>query len=518
MKAKKVISVVLAAVMSISTLAACGTKTGSENEDIKLLEKVEFPLEEKMSFTGFSVMTGQYRLSDSLAWQKSLERANIDIELTSVLTSELKEKRNLLLTGGKYPEIFIKSGISADEYGMDGILIPLEDLIRKYAPNLTALLDETDGWQYITAADGHVYSLPMGNEEIPRTTPYWINKKWLDNLGLAEPTNYEELYQVLKAFKEKDANGNGDPNDEIPYSASTTRSPMVLMAYQDYSYDSSTFMSIIDNELTYVCTDESYKEFLQWLRKLYKEGLLDKNSFTNNIDQQRATGQSGDTLGSFADAGGFQTVGRDNDTDYVILTPFQSGTYPVQDPYSPNALAITDACTHPEVIVAWADYFYTEEGAALAWMGVEGETYKENEDGSWEWILGEKYGKDVSAVRSSNTIQGTQPHPSIQPEKWSKMSKVIDPNEVYLNEQRAKVYSMGVVPLPAMSMTQEEKETVSSIKADTDAYVSQYLAQVVTGQVELENSWDDYVDTLKAMGLERMVSVYKVVYERVVNK
>ena len=514
MKLKRVLALILVVAMTASMLMACGKNNEADTEEIELMEEVVFPLNEKMSFTGFSVMTGQYSLEDNLAWQKSLERANIEIELTSVLTSELKEKRNLLLTGGQYPEVFIKSGISADEYGMSGILLPLEDLIREYAPNLTKLLDETDGWQYITAADGHVYSLPMGNEETPRTTPYWINKTWLDNLGLAEPTSYEELYNVLKAFKEKDANGNGDPNDEIPYLASTTRSPMILMAYQDYAYDSSTFMSEIDGELTYVCTDDSYKEFLAWLTKLFKEGLMDKNSFTNNIDQQRATGQSGDVVGSFADTGGFQTIGRDNDTDYVILTPFQEGTYPVSDPYAANALAITDVCKHPEVIVAWADYFYTEEGATLAWMGIEGETYEVNEDGTWSWILGNGYGDDVSTVRSSNTIQGTQAHPSIQPELWKQMSGDADPNEVYLNEQRQKVYGLGRVPLPAMSLTEDEKDELSTIKADTDAYVSQYLAQVVSGQIKLEETWDDYVDTLETMGLDRMVEIYRDVYAR----
>lgn len=517
MKHKRILALILVATMLASMSVACGKKDKEDDEEVVMLEEVVFPLEESMSFTGFAVMTGQYSLEDNLAWQKSLERANIDIDLTSVLTSELKEKRNLLLTGNQYPEIFVKSGIAADDYGMSGILLPLEDLIRKYAPNLTALLDETDGWQYITAADGHVYSLPMGNEETPRTTPYWINKKWLDNLGLQEPTNYDELYNVLKAFKEKDANGNGDANDEIPYLASTTRSPLALLAYQDYSYDSSTFMSMIDGELTYVCTHETYKEFLGWLTKLREEGLLDKNSFTNNIDQQRATGQSGDVVGSFCDTGGFQTVGRDNDTDYIILTPFKEGVYPVANPYAANALAITDACKHPEVIVAWADYFYTEEGATLAWMGVEGETYKLNEDGTWSWILGNGYGDDVSTIRSSNTIQGTQAHPSIQPELWANMSGEADPNEVYLNEQRQKVYELGAVPLPALAFTEDEKDELSTIKADTDAYVSQYLAQVVSGQVELEDTWNDYVKTLETMGLKNMIEIYRTAYERVMK-
>lgn len=43
-----------------------------------------------------------------------------------------------------------------------------------------------------------------------------INKQWLDNLKLEVPATTDELYTVLKAFKEQDANGNGDSKDEIP--------------------------------------------------------------------------------------------------------------------------------------------------------------------------------------------------------------------------------------------------------------------------------------------------------------
>ena len=50
----------------------------------------------------------------------------------------------------------------------------------------------------------------------------WINTQWLDNLGLEMPTTTEEFYQVMKAFKEQDANGNGDLNDEIPLSTVTS--------------------------------------------------------------------------------------------------------------------------------------------------------------------------------------------------------------------------------------------------------------------------------------------------------
>ena len=47
----------------------------------------------------------------------------------------------------------------------------------------------------------------------------WFNYDWLEKLGLEEPQTTEELYEVLKAFKTQDPNGNGKAN-EIPLTGS----------------------------------------------------------------------------------------------------------------------------------------------------------------------------------------------------------------------------------------------------------------------------------------------------------
>ena len=181
-----------------------------------------------------------------------------------------------------------------------------------------------------------------------------------------------------------------------------------LLQYADYGYDTATKTAVIDGELTYLPTSEEWKEFIAYITKLYQEGLMDKNSFTQKHEQQAAIGQSGDVLGTFFDAGAFLAVGRDNDDDYILLTPFQEGTFPNNTGVIPGTLAITDACEHPEVIIAWADQFYSEEGGILAWLGVEGKTYQINEKGDWEWIVGGEYGDDIATVRSKATIQGAQ--------------------------------------------------------------------------------------------------------------
>lgn len=555
MKDRKATALLLAAAMVVSMMAGCGSEPDAasekdsqdsrnqsssaeavesvEKETVEsgagstgenggqeggLAEAVTFPLAEKMEFTSFSGMNQSYALPDTLAMQEAMSRANINITFDNVLSADLTEKRNLMLASGEYPDMLFKSGIElADltKYGGQGILIALEDLIHAYMPNLTAKLDELDGWQYLTSPDGHIYSLP-GISARGESGLYWLNKKWLENLNLEEPTSLEELYQVLKAFKEQDANGNGDPDDEIPYSL-YGGDYYRLLQYYDFGFDRKTKTGVIDGELVYIPTSDIFKEYVAYMAKLYQEGLLEKSSFTQTEEQQAATGQAGDVYGSFWNMGAFLIVGRDNDDDYAALTPFYEGIYPIITGINPGALAVTDACEHPEVLLAWADYFYGEEGGILTWMGVEGETYQVAEDGKWEWITGNGHGDDIATVRSSATIQGMQNHPSIQPDFWFEMSPEVDADEVYLNNERQRIAALGKVPLPMMAYSEEDNAEIAVYKTDIDEYIDQYMAQVCIGELELESSWDNYLATMETMGASKLAEIYQKTYEAAVK-
>nr|WP_300833904.1 extracellular solute-binding protein [uncultured Acetatifactor sp.] len=548
MKIKKVTALFLAAAMAMSVMTGCGSNGGSASEnDSKSSESkpaeeskeekeesdagaesaggeeasggsITFPLAETMEFTSFSGMNQSYTLPDTLAMQEAMSRANINITFDSVLSADLTEKRNLMLASGEYPDMLFKSGIGMGDltkYGGQGILIPLEDLIHEYMPNLTAKLDEIDGWQYLTSPDGHIYSIPeiSARGEI---NLFWLNKKWLDNLSLEEPKSMDDLYEVLKAFKEQDANGNGDPDDEIPFSL-TQGDYLGLLKYSGFSYDEGSMCAVIDGKLTYVPTTDYFREYVAYLAKLYQEGLLEQTSFTQGGEQQQATGQSGDVYGSFWTMGAFLTVGRDNDDDYVVMTPFYEDTYPIITGIKVGTMAITDACEHPEVLMAWADYLYSEEGGILAWMGVEGKTYQVADNGKWEWMLGGEYGDDIATVRSSATIQGAQNHPSIQPDFWFEMSPEVDADEVYLNNERQRIAGLGKVPLPMMAYTEEDNAQIATFRADIDGYINQFIAQVCTGEVDLESGWDTYLETMEAMGASALAELHEKTYNAAVQ-
>ncbi len=138
----------------------------------------------------------------------------------------------------------------------------------------------------------------------------------------------------------------GDPNDEIPLSVPDGMSYLRnYLPYFGYNLDSDTWLAIQDGKLVYIPTEEGYKEFLRYFTDLYKEGLLDPASFTQNYDQIAAMGSSGDVLGCFSAPASFQFAGRDQDQEYQTLTPFAGQVYPQSTGIMHGSMMITDAVT-----------------------------------------------------------------------------------------------------------------------------------------------------------------------------
>lgn len=519
---KKVVPLILAAVMSVSVVA-CGGNTGNQAADSSAQsskaasstatassEQVKFPLSEPVTMTMMAVANSDVTLDNTLAMKKMEELTNVKWDIQSVTGAELGEKRNLLLASNQYPDVFMKAGLdqtTLEKYGRQGTFIALNELIEKNAPNLTKLLSGRDGAkQAITSGDGNIYSLPEIDNPGFGNLPLFINQGWLDKLGLKMPTNIDEFYNVLSAFKSGDPNGNGKA-DEIPF-MSTIDTPITTL-YPYFGISNYGDLTLIEGKPQYIATSDKFKEFLKFCRKLYKDGLLAKDSFTLKVDQQKAIGASGDTLGCFFDAGAFLTIGRDRDKNFPAVMPFEKGVFPTNAGTWAGNFAVTDKCKYPDIAVAWADQWYSEEGGRLAWMGVENETYKINSDGSWDWILG-KY-SDLGTLRAHAAIQGSAGHAAVMPELWVK--NMADENETKVNETIAKLVAVGAKPFPSLHYSDEDSKTMASITADTNPYVNQYIAEVTTGKKDLEASWNAYITTLKNMGLDKLMTIYTKAYE-----
>lgn len=538
MKLKKTVSravsCVAAVTLAISLLAGCGNKENSSKESTSVSEKtseikqseesvpestqekeeIVFPLKDTMEFSAMTIMSGTYNVADNLAWNTLLDRANIKVDLTEFPASEMKEKGGLVMAGGDYPDFLFKcSYFDLDGYGQDGLLIPLEDLIREYAPNLCNLLDERDAWGEITAPDGHVYALPLiQNPRVYGTGNYvwWLNQKWMDNLGLKEPTNAEELYEVLKAFKEQDANGNGDPNDEIPWTFYEAGLYQFLLWVDDASMYGNYF-AVKDGEIVfYPLTDGFKDQYLSYLTKMYQEGILDPNGYTQTMDQLKAVAQSGEIYGMFPNSG-TSLVKDENRLDYIALKPFNRDVFPLNKGLNKGGMAITDKCENPEVLIAWADYMYTEDGGRIVRMGVEGESYTIDENGNWSWIDGK-----WDNVTYQCTLLGSAQVPFKMPELWNRStSQGTQHDNEQLNGENG-LYTKGL-SMPTLQFTEEENQTISTLMTDIKNYVDVYSAQVITGEKKLEDSYAEFQETLKKMQVEEITKIYQDAYERVIK-
>jgi len=541
MKLKKLISLGLLVVMTMSTLAACGKTENSESqsqvsaevsststESQKTTESQEstaaseeasnavtFPLKETMTFTGFSQMNKTYKVSESPALQKVLEDANMVFELIEVPNTEVKEKGNLLMASGEYPDMLFKSNLKCDQLGMEeGILIPLEDLIREHAPNLTALLDEKGetAWKALQAADGHIYSMPqISNPAIVDSAILWINKSWLDNLGLQEPHSFEELYNVMKDFKEKDANGNGDPNDEIPLTW-YDKGIQCFLYFSEYAKIHNIYMAEMDGQhVFYPATEEYRDQFLAYYAKCYEEGILDPLCFTQTVDQMNATGASGDVYGVILTNRPANVVGQDRWADYVPLE-LTDCVLPLTSGLTKNGLAITDKCKNPEVLVAWADYFYSEEGAILSTLGLEGVNHIMHEDGTWSFINLD------SMPQAAFAIQGSCAAPVLIGD--INMREKADPmtSTLYATIEKEELYRAYGEVVPTVIYTEEETKRIKDIQADIKPLMTTYRAEVITGIKSLDDTWDEYCATLEAMGAKEYEKIYQEAFARTYQK
>lgn len=535
MKLKKLTALGLLGVMVMTMLSGCGNGknevASTVTKETAIIEttatdvvaegeskEIVFPLEETMKTSFLAMYCGTWPFSEenNLAWDYMLEMANIEVDVTNVPLAEIVEKGSLIMAGGDYPEVLFKCNhLPLDDYGKEGILIPLEDLIREYMPNLTAYLDEEGQWGSLKSSDGHIYSLPsVQNKALASgsNNVYWINQRWLDNVGMELPTSKEELYDVLKAFKEQDANGNGDPNDEIPFAfqdGDTDRLNYYLHE-DDYRLLKNNFIITKDGELEFYPTTEAYKnDYLAYVKKLYDENLIDRNSFTMNREQLTAISMNADVLGMTMNA----TLRFAPDEwlyDFVTLPCFNEEGISLNSGIHKGGLAITDKCENPEVILAWFDYLYSEEGSELAVLGIEGVSYERNADGTYS-KLGEWDNYNYQC-----TFVGGGPFPVVWPELANKPSPDGDSKSNYVSNMEMygdKLFGSGVV-LPTLVFTEEEIEVASTLETDISNYISTYRVQVITGEVSMEDTWQEFQNNLVKMGVEKLISIYKDAYAR----
>lgn len=193
------------------------------------------------------------------------------------------QRLQLNVAAGDIPDMF--QPVNGLEYDLaeQGALMPLDELLPKYAPELWNRIPESV-WNIVRAnsPDGKIYYIPKIWEDLSLTG--FIRTDWLDRVGMDVPTTIEEYKAVLRAFKEQDANGNGDPNDELPTTGRQDASWMdhLFAPFGVAISEGRPEWHTYNGELTYSAVTPNMKAALAWIADLYQDDLLDRETLLNS--------------------------------------------------------------------------------------------------------------------------------------------------------------------------------------------------------------------------------------------
>ena len=397
------------------------------------------------------------------------------------------------------------------KYGKLGLIIPLEDLIAKYAPNLNKILEDNPAIKaMITAPDGHIYALPSigaGEDSLNADGYFWINKKWLNNLNLEMPQTADDLKNVLRAFKTQDPNGNGI-NDE---------NPMMLIGgydvealYAIFGLNTTSYNCMIDDQkqVYFLPSTENYKAALKFMRELYVEGLMNQNYLTISRTQMWAKGAESDCIGIFYDASPALVVGQDRATDYVALQPMTSsvndekmwaGRYDV----TTGCFAITSNCKSPALAMRWIDCLYSEPCNNWVIVG------KENE----EWVWDTFDTKNFSSVINSATIQDYGGNPYLSPAYtgfWLKQTNVAERLKI---EELSQIKQYYKVAYPPVFMKSTDVSSLATISNDIGLYVSNMSANVIAGNIDIDKEWENINKQYRKLRVDKYLETLQRLFE-----
>ncbi|MDR1568933.1 MAG: extracellular solute-binding protein [Oscillospiraceae bacterium] len=282
---KRRISTPLALLLALSMLLAPMALAESSGE---------YPISEET----ITLHAVQYQLEnqqvdfDNLWFYQELEKkTNIHIEFEPIKDGDWQTKTNLMFASGDYPDLIIGGAngrVDIEEYGVNqGILLPIEDYIAENMPIYSERLQLNNANASIPASDGHTYFI--GNltaQNVNHDGNFFINKTWLDKLGLEIPTTVDELTEVLRAFKTQDPNGNGIA-DEVPMNAADlihqTQGVYTHFALFGVPLNRFVYAAIDAQDKVYFIGDApGFRDAVEWLNLLYSEGLMDPEVITQD--------------------------------------------------------------------------------------------------------------------------------------------------------------------------------------------------------------------------------------------
>jgi putative aldouronate transport system substrate-binding protein len=456
---------------------------------------------------------GTYR-EDMEVFQKAAELTNVELKGTiSSAVKDPKELFNKMMASGEVSDIVVTERTNFNKYGAEGVFIPLNDLLKQYAPNITRFMEQRpDVRKFATSADGKIYFIP----KIPDGEPargWFIRQDWLDKLGLSAPKTVGEYYQVLKAFRDKDPNGNG-MQDEIPF---FSRDPSKIYDLLTL-WDTDKNYLLHGDKISYGPYEPEYKMGITNIAKWYKEGLIDKEVFTRG-DKAReillGNYSGGSTHDWFASTASYNETLKSKvpGLHIVPIAPPESAKgkvaeYSARETISDMGWGVAKSNKYPVETVKYFDFWFGETGKRLANYGIEGKTYTlVNGKPTFTKQILNSGTVNIKLKEVGSQVTIGYPQEFAYEEQWLTPVAAKGMND-YINNQY-------IIPqVPDLPYTLEEQRRLKELEGPINTLVDEMSRKWILGGESVDDGYEKYLEKLKILKIDEVLKIKNGAYQR----
>ena len=478
----------------------------------------------------------QEKMAD-MQWAKDLEAdCDCKIEWQEVTREAWGQQKNATLASGDIADVNLNGYGAVDAYQYPGMLEDLSKDLDKL-PNVKAFFKQKPEAEKFSAdTKGKIYSIATGRGKSYSGTGQHmlINKAWLDKLGLQVPTTWDELENVLKAFKTQDPNGNGQA-DEIPMNIKklessyyTWYSPMLLLNSTgistgfNMSAASETGFYAKNGVVKSFMTSDEYKEVVKYYHKLISEGLIPADWATKDDDaynaDQISDGQTAKTGVVFGWSPS-DNFGKLKDQYIAMPVPSAPGVSPDQTVWDGSSselsvagLSISAHAANKDAALKLANLLYSEKYSVQQFLGSFGQTLTKT--GEHEYTVDNDKLSQLTGDNQypglSELLVGWIPD-EVTIKGDSHADELIEVNKVY-EEQRSNFDPVKDYIPDYVNMDSADAAKLNTSNAEIFNTVMQKTATWMS-KGGIDEEWDAYCKQLDSLGLQENAKIWQKWYD-----
>lgn len=458
-------------------------------------------------------------------FQQLEEQTGVHVDFRRVKDADWQTQLNLMFASNDLDDVIIRGGVDIEEYGVtQGLLIPLDEYINEeIMPNYASRLNINNAGDSIPASDGKSYYIGyLIAQNVNHQGTWYINQTWLDELGMEVPTTIDELTEVLRAFK---ANNMGGENT-IPFSASTFNPNAPETVWNQFASfgvpEIGYYYAVNENDEVYFTpAADGWRECAEWLHLLYSEGLMDIETLTQDSNLW-ANKVNAEQVGFFCYLRLINTALQPDvyANFHSILPPVAEGhkaavSQILEVPEQGARLTVTNK--HPVETLKWIDAQLETETMMVAANGRVGEQIILNDEGKYEVInvpendglynfVPVTCGQFFAPGEYYSAIYQMAPHrvERYEDSQWYAEAGVLEPKSFqYVRDLNG--------------LTADESIEASNIFTELDTFVKESLTTFIRDGVT-DASFEQFLNTAKAIGSDRYIELYQIGYDRYLEK